>query len=82
MRRQARAIVFREVYEGYTIPLGVWVVRETARHAFDNKPHKFATLSEALKHIESRNRLSMKDYIRKSTILKQRRISDFGGKPL
>lgn len=82
LRRQARVVVFREVYEGYTVPLGVWVVRETARKAFDNPPQKFSTLGEALRHIDGKLRLPVQDYIRRSTILKQRRISDFGGKPL
>lgn len=77
MRRQGRVVVFREVYEGYTIPLGVWVVRETARHAFDNSPAKFATMREALNHIESKLRVPMPDYIKMSMILKQRRINDF-----
>ena len=34
--RQARAIVFREVAGGYTVPLGVWVIRETVRHILQN----------------------------------------------
>ena len=32
--RQARAAVFREVSGGYVVPLGVWVIRETVRNAF------------------------------------------------
>ncbi len=38
-RRQARAIVFREVAGGYVVPLGVWVIRETVKN----------TLSQGLK---------------------------------
>ncbi len=77
MRRQARVVVFREVHEGYTIPMGVWVVRETARNAFLNKPEKFPTLEEALRHVESRLRVPLHEYIRRSRILRQRRLSDF-----
>ena len=33
IRRQARVVVFREIYEGYMVPLGAWVVRQTARDA-------------------------------------------------
>ena len=77
IRRQARVVVFREIYEGYTVPMGVWVVRETARNAFDTKPMKFSAFQEALDHINSKLRLSMNDYIKRSNILKQRRISDW-----
>lgn len=77
MRRQARVVVFREIYEGYTVPLGVWQVRENARNAFKGRPEVFKTLGEALKHIDSKLRLSINDYINVSKILKQRRLSDF-----
>ncbi len=77
MKRQARVVVFREIYEGYTVPLGVWQVRENARNAFRQKPYKFNTLTDALKHVDSKLRISISDYVQKSIILKQRRILDF-----
>jgi len=77
MRRQARVVVFREVYEGYMIPLGVWVVRETVRNAFKNKPMVFETQEEALKYIGKRNRIPLTEYIKRSRILKQKRIEWF-----
>lgn len=77
MRRQARVIVFREIYEGYTIPLGVWQVRENVRNAFRGKPERFSTLGEALRHIDSKTRIPVNDYISISRVLKQRRLSDF-----
>lgn len=77
MRRQARVVVFREIYEGYTVPLGVWQVRENVRNAFRHRPEKFATLNGALKHIDSKLRIPMEDYIKNSLMLKQRRVSDF-----
>ncbi len=77
MKRQARVVVFREIYEGYTVPLGVWQVRENARNAFKRRPDIFRTLGEALKHIDSKLRLSINDYMGVSKILKQRRLSDF-----
>lgn len=36
-KRQAKAIVVREVKPSYWAPLGVWVIRETVRNAFDDK---------------------------------------------
>jgi len=77
MKRQARVVVFREIYEGYTVPLGVWQVRENVRNAFRGKSDVFKTLNEALKHIDSKLRLSINDYINMSKTLKQRRLSDF-----
>jgi hypothetical protein len=77
MRRQARVVVFREVYEGYVVPLGVWVVRSTAKEAFKNKPLKFPTQKQALDHIKTRIRVPLEDYISKSILLRQKRIWDF-----
>jgi len=93
MRRQAGVMVFRQIYPEYSIPLGVWVVRETVRAAFRNRnrPEKFDTKSEALKYIDSRLRLRLgakegissgigigiKDIEPLSRILRQKRITDF-----
>jgi hypothetical protein len=78
LRRQARAMVFREIYEGYVVPLGVWVVRETVRNAFNSAPKRFATLAEALKFIDSQQRIPTSSYLRQSVMLRQRRLHDFG----
>ncbi|MFA5929677.1 MAG: hypothetical protein WC861_02240 [Candidatus Micrarchaeia archaeon] len=77
MRRQARAIVFREIGTGYTVPVGVWEVRENVRHAFENAPQKFATREEALAHIASRLAVPLSEYMRKSKVLLQRRLTEF-----
>jgi hypothetical protein len=77
MRRQARVVVFREVSEGYTVPLGVWVVRETVRNAFKKAPRKFATRKEALEYIKPKLKLPIESYIMGSRILRQKRLSDF-----
>lgn len=79
MKRQARVVVFREISEGYVIPLGVFVVRETARNAFKNKPMIFAIKEEALKYINSKLKLPLEEYTKRSKILKQKRLSDFFG---
>ena len=79
MRRQARVVVFREVYEGYIIPLGVWQVRENVRNAFSQKPQGFATLKEALNHINSRLRIPVSEYLKQSKVLVQKRLTDFSG---
>lgn len=77
LKKQARVIVFREIYEGYMVPLGCWVVRQCVRDAF-SKPYKsFATLENALSHINSRLRLPVDRYKKISKILKQKRLDSF-----
>jgi len=77
LKRQARAVVFREIYEGYVVPVGVWEVRENVRKAFERKPERFQTKKEALAHVASRLKIPFRDYLRMSTILRQRRLRDF-----
>ncbi len=77
MERQARVVVFREVYEGYTVPLGNWQILENVRNAFRQPFMKFDTKKEVLEHIDSRLRLPVKDYIASSRMLRQKRLADF-----
>jgi hypothetical protein len=77
LRRQARVVVFREVYEGYTVPLGNWQILENVRNAFRQPFLKFDAREEALKHIDSGLRLGIGDYAERSRILGQRRLLDF-----
>jgi len=77
MRRQATAVVFRETYEGYVIPVGVWEVRENVRHAFDKPARKFGTLKEALADAGSRLRYPIAEYFSRSWVLRQRSLDDF-----
>src|SRR3989338_7015918 len=77
IKRQARVVVFREIYEGYSVPLGVWVVRENSRNMFKNPPKGFDLISEALVYIAGRLRHPIGMYLRKSKILRQKRMSDF-----
>ncbi|MBI2579000.1 MAG: hypothetical protein HYW26_04790 [Candidatus Aenigmarchaeota archaeon] len=68
-RRQAGAVVFRECYEGY-VPLGVWNVRQCMRDALQQKPTIFDSMLSALNHINSRMRIKMQTWIRRSTMLR------------
>jgi hypothetical protein len=42
MKRQGSVLVLRFLTEDYSIPLGVWVVREATRKALERKPIQFA----------------------------------------
>jgi hypothetical protein len=77
MRRQARAIVFREIYDGYVMPVGVWEVRENVRKAMEAKPGRFASLKAALEDVGTRLMINVGKYAEKSQILRQRRIPDW-----
>ncbi|MFA4819343.1 MAG: hypothetical protein WC613_00115 [Candidatus Aenigmatarchaeota archaeon] len=76
IKRQARVVVFREIYEGYTVPLGVWVVRENVRNAFSSTK-KFSSLTDAMAYIAGRLQHPVSMYLQKSKILRQKRLSDF-----
>jgi len=77
LNRQARCVVFREIYDGYRLPVGVWQVRESVRKAFENQPEKFATRSEALARIATRLKRPLSQYLARTVLLKQRRLADF-----
>ncbi len=78
IRRQGKAIGFREIYAGYSVAVGVWQVRENVRNAMKQEPKKFATLEEALRDINTRLRIPIKEYMKNSKIFNQKRLSDFG----
>jgi hypothetical protein len=77
MRRQARVIIFREIYEGYIMPVGVWEVRENARKALEKRPKRFGSLKDALDDIKTRLRNPIEEYLKKSELLKQRKLVDY-----
>ncbi len=54
LRRQATAIVLREITDEYTTPLGVWVVRETCKVALESPGLVFEDLGAALRHMDRR----------------------------
>ncbi len=80
-KRQASAIVFREVGEGYALAMGVWVIRETIRKAFDKKPVLFSDLNLASSYLDRRLKVPFKEWKSKSMLiddlLHQKKLSDF-----
>lgn len=80
-RKQATAVVFREVSSGYIVPLGVWVIRETVRDAFKKPSEIFETLKQALKYIGRNFHTPLRSWMKKSEILdnviKQRTLLDY-----
>jgi len=77
MKKQASVVVFREIYKGYVIPVGVWEIRETIRKAFEKSAEKFSSISEALKAISQRLRVPIEEYVKRSSILSQKTLWNF-----
>ncbi|MCD6547316.1 MAG: hypothetical protein J7K22_02050 [Nanoarchaeota archaeon] len=77
MKKQAKVVVFREISEGYIVPLGVWQVRENVRNAMKQEPKVFQSLNEALDYMNSKLKISISEYRKKSKILQQKRLFDF-----
>jgi len=80
-KRQAAAIVFREIGAGYGIPLGVWQIRENVRNALRQRCLAFSNLQLALAFLSKKLRVPMPRYKRESKLLDflqhQRTLSDF-----
>ncbi len=80
-KRQASVLVLREAHPGYSVPVGVWNVRESVRHALKSKPQKFEELEDAIRFSVSKLTLPLKVWIENSKILKkifkQTKISKF-----
>jgi hypothetical protein len=80
-RRQAGTIVLREAHPGYIMPIGVWNVRESVRHALKLSYEKFNTLDQALLFISKKMDIPLQRWIRNSAVLKnqlyQKKLEDF-----
>ena len=80
-KRQATALVFREIGDSGIPSLGVWKCRETVRDAMKKKPLSFNSLGLALKYVESKLSIQLKYWKKHSQILDQvlhqKKLSDF-----
>lgn len=80
-KRQASILIFREIRPEYYAPLGVGIVRETAKRTFQNKPKHFNTIEEALQNISTRIQTPIEEIKQKSWLLdnygKQKNLFDF-----
>ena len=79
-RKKASVLILREIHPEYFISLGVWQIREGIRESFKSKGKKFETFDSALKYGVSKTSLSINEWIKNSSIIrnkKQKRISDY-----
>ncbi len=77
MNRQGKCIVFREISDEYQVPVGVFQVRENCRAALRNSPTIFETKEELLKTLQIRLKRPILQYIQKSRVLTQRKLTEF-----
>lgn len=81
IRRQATALVLREIHPQFPLPLGVWFVRECVRRMFNQKPQIFEDMYKALDGLSKTLTVPLKKWILKSDILKecifQKKITEF-----
>ncbi|HYB93204.1 MAG TPA: hypothetical protein VED00_03575, partial [archaeon] len=68
-RKQAGAIIFFEVHPDWSVPLGVWRVREICKGALDKPSVKFGSLEEALNELAKRLRVPIQGWVNDSKIL-------------
>jgi len=75
LKRKGSVLVFRFITEEYTVPLGVWVVREAVRKALDNKPLNFGNKMLMLKYaqilVKKKFGVNIEDMVGKSVLLKE-----------
>ncbi|MGM5482459.1 MAG: hypothetical protein ACQESF_03275 [Nanobdellota archaeon] len=80
MKRKASCLAIRVITGEYSVPLGVWVTRQAARNALDNKPIRFSSKDLLCKY--SRLILNKKFSIDCSKMLNNSKILSFRQKSL
>ncbi len=81
IKKQAKILMLREIRPGYILPVGVWNVRESIRHALRKEPKRFYDLKTTLNYACKILTIPFERWIENSHILKealfQRKITDF-----
>lgn len=81
IKKQASCLVLREARPEYWAPLGVGILREASRKAFQEIPEIFNSINEAMLEIQKRLRLPIEKFKNKSEILKnygkQKKLTSF-----
>ncbi|MFH1779814.1 MAG: hypothetical protein ABH803_01565 [Candidatus Micrarchaeota archaeon] len=75
--RQARVCVIREINKDYTVPVGVWEVRENVKHAFENQPTRFNNTKELFEELQKRLKNPLSQYLKDSQIFSQKKLQEY-----
>ncbi|MBR9707013.1 MAG: hypothetical protein GOV15_01120, partial [Candidatus Diapherotrites archaeon] len=80
-KKQAGALILREIGKDYNVPVGVWQIRENVRHALKEKPLVFSSYDLVLKFLDSKLKIKSRDWLKKSELVKhyktQTRLTQF-----
>jgi hypothetical protein len=68
-KRQAAAIILRETYPGFIMPLGVWNVRESIRELFRRPFERHETFGGAMDSALSKLKISKSRWMRESVMI-------------
>ncbi|MEM4647979.1 MAG: hypothetical protein QXO12_01555 [Candidatus Pacearchaeota archaeon] len=71
IKRQAAALILREVKPSYYAPCGVGILREACRYALSKKAEIFDSLEEALERVSERMELDIKIFVNNSWLIKK-----------
>lgn len=82
IKKQALAILLREIYSGFNLPIGVWFVRESCREMFKKEPVlKTSSLREVCEYLDKSTKLGCEKWFNSSVFIKRitstRRIEEF-----
>lgn len=69
IKRQSSPILWREIYPGFNLPVGVWFVRENLREMFKQKPVEFESLEGALKYISGFMKVPLRKWVENSGVI-------------
>lgn len=81
LKKQAVVLILREAHKGYTMPVGVWNVREYVRETLTTQPTVLYDTNQMFNFVESKMQLRRNSWIENSRVLKellvQKRLSEF-----
>ena len=81
LKKQAVALILREVHDGYVMPVGVWNVREHVRETLQGEPMIMHSMEDMMACIRSKLDINTVGWIRNSRILRdlisQRRLREY-----
>jgi hypothetical protein len=81
LKRQAVVLILREAHPGYTMPVGVWNVREHLRETLATEPTILHSTNEMFSFIEGKMQIRRRDWVSNSRILKdlttQKRLNSY-----
>ncbi|MBI5872253.1 hypothetical protein HZB88_04180 [archaeon] len=81
IKRQGSVLVLRLISQEYNMPLGVWVCREAARRAMNEKHIVFQDKEKILKHVKNYCLqlfgIDVSDVLKQSILLKQKSLFDY-----